>query len=399
MPVRKTENKGKSSVITLVLGLAFTLIPLGIIALISIKNKNVWDNPYSYYVYAMIGLHLYFSIVIGLIAWRSKRLYTICEFITVLLTVVAVILSYVFGSFKGGVLLHIGAGFLVTYSLYKLGDTTDKDNVRIRYFPSLILTIFGLVTSLWFISVKFSIVAHTVIATISNVIFGITSIVLFIKFFKTNAIDSIEESEFSYEEETEEEIDARRAAKRQAKGEEKYEALGGKEVVVGEGEKYIIDPWSIDWLIKGLDKYYDEYVEAVNDIYHEGWEAAEYDYDNATTKEEVDRANGIMKDLNKFLKKMKRTIDFERKEHVKFVKKLATKVFTKEDCGYYYEYHLHTCWTKKRKIIHQDRFKVAMTGIICTVRFKAGLFETKRSREITFDKDYISLYFNEISKN
>lgn len=207
MPRYVVEKKNKTYLLSAIVNTILCLIPIGIIALISIGNPNIWSAPYPKFMLYFLIVHSVYAIGVGYIGQIHKIAYIIFESIAVLGTLTLIVLGFVLGN---PIIMHLATASLFVMMMY-LFSNFGGDNYNFRYFIPVAISISALITILWFVGVGMSLTAHIVIVSILDFIFGLISFFRIKGEIKDN-FDFIEEKELSYNEETEEEKRARKEA-------------------------------------------------------------------------------------------------------------------------------------------------------------------------------------------
>lgn len=226
-----TENRMKSYTSLMIFFLVMTIIPVIIVMLTGFKS---FTTVYGIYSLVALGTAVFFSVVMALFAWRNKVVYIILDLLSLIGGIAFLVLSYVFSSYQGGLLLHLATTFYLTYAVFRLGDAKLGDNYIFRFFLPFIYLIIGLIFVLWLINVHMRVDLHILFSTITNVIatlfFLIPSFVKSLKKGEDFFLD-LQEETLEYTS-TEDEFDAKIAAKKEAKAIEKAVWMAEKNEVI-----------------------------------------------------------------------------------------------------------------------------------------------------------------------
>ncbi|MGM9873767.1 MAG: hypothetical protein ACI31G_02455 [Bacilli bacterium] len=365
MPEKVKESKSKINKGIAIYSVVLTIIPVIVILCTGFKN---FKYPYGIYSLFTFGISVYFSCFIALLTRKNKVLYAIFDILNAIIAVGFVIVSYIFSSYQGGLLLHLAASFMLIYSLYRECDAKQSDNYNLCYLPQVGFIISGLIFVLWFISAKFYVAVHVVIVTIVNlfsvVLYLIPSFVTSLKKGKDFYYDVVETNEVEYVSETEEERLEHQREKKQKREDAKIKkdllkasSQPNKNQVIKKGNKniskldeknlyeefkhlpngytleWIVDPDVIDRMLETIRKQFNFNVEWINDGFRSNNRELEYRYRTAESVK-------IASDNNKKLEKDYKMHKSNYKKLKSRLNKLGKMVFTSKDCYKHFTYEL-----------------------------------------------------------
>lgn len=354
MPITKTASKHKSSIAIFVFSLIVSLIPLGIIAIISAKNSNVWAFPYSFYVYATIGTMLWFGLYNGLIACKRRRRYTAYKTITYFLLVAVIVLGFIFREATKEVSFHIIVMVLFMYSIYQLTDNSeDKSLILFRYFAPVLTVTLGLIPCLWFVSVGW-VGASAIIAFIFGIGFFVVALVSSIIYHAKHLLENAIEDEYEYTEATPEEIAAKGAAKDAAKA--------GIELSGDENSEWQLGNLTVNYLTRSANEFYNEALEKLKSYIsdkEDDLERAKFNYvNNSFTDSEKVYKDALA--FYNFYVSCYNHLDKEYKELIHDIKAFTNRHITSKDYGKYIIFDFIKRYDVKSKYHNRNACKVAI---------------------------------------
>ena len=373
MPKNVVENKIKFSKGNAITTTVMCLIPIIIIALISIGNPSVWGAPYAIFALAILAINTYFAIMFGFVARINEVVWILVFIFTNIATLALLIISYIFASQTNGLMLHTGTACLFAFMIYLIGESYAGDNYFVRYWFPVASLIIGLINVLWFVGVGMSVTAHIVITTILNLIFFIVVLVSIKHFFKANGLKNVTDDEIEYTTLTDEEKQEKQEEKARLKEEKRLEKkyanfedderkrkkrpkkISAKKQLALEKRNEYVSKYgeNAKWVVKQsqIDDIKDNFINSANDVIKEmnsnikinntiinnppGW----------NTQSEIDEAVKNNKNIWKEIRRLQRRV----KEVKKYITKIENRVYTIDDCGHRFIYRLSNGHCKVEK--------------------------------------------------
>ena len=77
MPKHVVEKKSSAFLTSAIISTVLSLIPIGIVALVSIKHSGVWSAPYPRFLLYFLILHTIFAFGVGYVGQMRKIIYVI----------------------------------------------------------------------------------------------------------------------------------------------------------------------------------------------------------------------------------------------------------------------------------------------------------------------------------
>ena len=327
-----SESKDKINRGIALYSVILTFIPVLIIMFTGFMN---FTNPYGIYSLFTFGICFYFSVFIAILTRKNVVLYAIFDIINAICGIGFIIVSYIFSSYQGGLLLHLASSFMLIYSIYRESDAKQDDSYNSCYLPPLAYIVGGLIFVLWFITVKFYIPVHIVIVTIVNLftlIYFIPSVVTTFKKGSDFYYDIVDNDKVVYQDQTDEEKEEelrikqnKKEEKIRAKQEEnsKNNSSGGgrkkndkiskfeeknlydefKHLPYGYTLEWVVDPDVIDTMLEKIRREFNNIVEYINMSIRTNNAELDYQY---RTVESGTEAKKNLKNLDKEYKLNKR---------------------------------------------------------------------------------------------
>lgn len=211
MPKNVTNSRFKEQLPIAIATTVLCLIPVVIIAFVSIGNHDVWMAPYPRFVLYYLIINSFFALIMGMVAPLHKAVWIVLECLTTAATLGLVVWSYIAAD---ALFIHVATANFFTYLIY-LKSSDASDNFFLRYSIPLACLLVPLITVLWFIGAGYGMLVHYIVSGILNGIFFLVALFGLIHVFR-EGLDEVASKTVSYTEQTEEEI-------REAKEQKAYE--------------------------------------------------------------------------------------------------------------------------------------------------------------------------------
>ena len=381
MPVTKHGSKRAELTPILIRSLIVAGIPAIIAFIVAINNPENWGGLYTRYAFSTFFVTLYFSLFVGIFGTKGKAAYRIFDALGLIMVGVFFVIHFTTMGETGGANLHLAVMALITYCIYKLTDADeDRGFFVVRNFAPFLTVAIGLINCLLFPWLGWNTFAF-VLSNILMVIALITTIVSIVKFEKNHRIEDVTDDDYTYEEETQEDIieRGRRAQAAALARTRDREANEGGWVVTPtkdgypfrQGGRWRLSDFIIKNLEEGIRKYSHEYVETANSM---GERAQREASDSIRYDEAKSWVARTEKNYNRKIAAMRRFLD-----------EISHYVFDSSSLGKYIVFDFTDCQIHVSPFSQKDSFKFFIPEFETTLEF-GGLFSDKRTVDFYFYK-------------
>lgn len=307
MPIKVTVHRMKHLIKSAILSSVFCLVPVLILLICQIFDNGTLNLYYQYFYFslAVLGTNLFLELYFGLLARKNKTLYILSTVISFVAIIVLAALGYLLRNDTHVLLVQIAwaSGFL--FFFYFIGEALNNSAIHARIWGPLIPLAIG---ALYFMliynrawgSFEAMIKSKTIWGTIALVISGVMMTICFIMVFaKKKALNELASTKLAYDRSTsdEDQLDSRKDGDHLNTIPRIYE-----------GNVYALDEDCIYGLVDSLNRYRNEYVEALNAMLDyantfistkEDWDSFKSSYDSY-----VDSLNKDVERLSDFIKEI-----------------------------------------------------------------------------------------------
>lgn len=374
MPKTVKESRLKVSIGVAIATLIFCLIPIIIIAFVSINHPDVWSAPYPQFAIYFLIISMYFALIIGFAAPLHKIVWLVLHVITGLATFGLLIAAYIV---QNALLIHLASSMLFMFMIYFV-SRDSSDNIYLRYSCPLFCLIAALISVLLFMGINLTMVAQNIISAVFNGVYLIILICSFCKFISSNELRSVTEKQLSYSQETEEEI----AERKEKRALEKAKVVRNADGTI-DTSRWRVSSSDINRIWDTILHQYNRIIRLIND---------DIRFNNASLNSnysrdyEVKQASKSNKDIGKCVKFFKHKLKVIEKN----LKKINEKTFTANDKYKSFEYHVLSGKLKSKPSL-EEHPTLYLVDFRCYYNYDASVVGTCLA-EITFDGEELYLF-------